>query len=80
MESAQPLFVEMVKVGKVIIQLRLTALVACALYVESRTICPFEFGTTLTTFSPLNNEHEESCEGRLPRMVLWGGRCENSSV
>jgi hypothetical protein len=64
------------KVGKGTFQVRCAAQAAWALLGESRTICPLEIGTTMTTFGHVINEHEEPCEGRLSRTVLWEGRGE----
>jgi hypothetical protein len=36
---------------------------------------PLEIGTTVTILVS-DNEHEEPCEGRLSRTVLWKGRGE----
>jgi hypothetical protein len=58
-ESAEPLLVEMYKMGKGSFQVCLDPLVAGAIQREAPIICPLEIGTTMTNFSQMI-EHMKS--------------------
>lgn len=82
MEWPEPSASQMGEMGKGFVQVWVSEMAPTTVQRIPRTICALEIGAAIVIFAGRvrrcnsDKEHEEPCEGRLSRTVLWEGRGE----